>query len=294
MSANVEIIHPLSKRINNALVDYEFKNRLQYSAGHPQSINFLMIERCNSKCVMCGGDYYGTKSDKILTFENYKKLVANLNMNKVSNIVYGGAGDPLLSKYLPDIVEYTAENFRHISLRVITNAIALDDRLSRLLLKCNTYFTISVNATNPETYKKIHEVDCFDQVYANVKRLTDIRDEMGSSSTVELSAVITRRNIEELASFVNMTRDLNCIAIKLLYCRYYPAKLRFKESGDDDNKLLEKESLFFHQALAKKYMLEAKKRAEDYGIRLWTEPTFGSVVHPHPCYSPWKTIYIGF
>lgn len=285
---------PLAYKINNYITDREYKSKKIRSWGHPQSLNFLMIDRCNSSCVMCGGDYFGSKSDKLLTFDKYRAILKNLSMKKVGKVVFGGAGDPLLNKHLPEIVEYTAREHRHVRKRIITNAIALKEDLARVFLANDVDFTISINAATKETYRKIAQVDQFDNVYENVKRMSRLKQEMKSDSRLELSIVITRRNIEELPAFVDIAHDFGDLCIKVLYCRYYPQQLRFKKNDRKDNRLMEEESLFFHKELSNQCLKEAKERAKKHGIDFWSEPMFGVKVKAKQCYAPWKTIYIGF
>jgi len=38
--------------------------------SYPYQVHFLMIDKCNVKCIMCGGDYFKSKSGRMRGIRN--------------------------------------------------------------------------------------------------------------------------------------------------------------------------------------------------------------------------------
>ncbi len=60
----------------------------------PTQVHFLLIDKCNSKCIMCGGDYFRSQSGSRITIETFKQMCVNLRLERFQGIVLAGAGDP--------------------------------------------------------------------------------------------------------------------------------------------------------------------------------------------------------
>ncbi|MBI5787571.1 MAG: radical SAM protein [Candidatus Schekmanbacteria bacterium] len=285
---------PITYHLNKIIAGFEAKKRLPVVRSHPQNLTFLMIDKCNANCVMCGGDYLSSSSGRMITFEKYSRIVANLQMDKIEALSYGGAGDPLLNPHLGEIAQHVADNYQHIETGIITNAINLDEKNCCLILDKIGMVTISLNAAQSGTYYKIMQVDKFDKVCENIARLRDLKEERGSRCRIYLSIIISKRNTEELVPFVELAKKFGASGIFILYCRFYPEQIRQKHFDLPGNSLIQEESLFFHQELANKHLTKAGELAQKYGLDWHSEPLFGEKFIPRPCLYPWQSLYIGF
>ena len=259
----------------------------------PSSLNFMMIDKCNSRCVMCGHDYHSSGSREMLTLEKVKRLYGNLDMSQIVDINYGGGGEPFLNQDLGKIAVFTRRSCPAVQHTVITNAIKSDPEIYEQLLSSRTHFVISLNAGNRKTYKAIAGVDGFDGCLANIRKLVAIRSELRSSSDITLSIILMKRNIAELSDFIRLASDLGVNGIKALYVRIYPPEYRKK--GDGSTYIEPSDSLFFHQEESDRCVQDAVAIAKELGLLFKHEPLFScSSTTERACNEPWRSLFVNF
>ena len=176
-----------------------------YLDSYPYQVHFLMIDKCNVKCIMCGGDYFKSKSGRMITLEKFKTMAANLKLENARAIVLAGAGDPLLNRDLVRIIEFVRNTYPHINISVTTNGLALTPRLSALLQVNGVgQVNISINSATRVSYRRIMQVDGFDAVCRNARSFVGQRNRSGRPTTLQFSAAINRLNIEDLPRLVEL------------------------------------------------------------------------------------------
>jgi glycosyltransferase involved in cell wall biosynthesis/MoaA/NifB/PqqE/SkfB family radical SAM enzyme/predicted SAM-dependent methyltransferase len=283
----------IGSKISNAL------STISSSAGKtdsmPSQVHFLMNDRCNAKCIMCGGDYFRSKSGRTITLEKFKIMASNLRLQHFGSVVFAGAGDPLLNLELIPIIQFVRKTYPHLSISITTNGIALTEKISKLLVENNVNsINISINAATRKTYRRIMQVDCFDKVCANVRELVRIRDKAHQSMRVQLSSAINRLNIEEVPELVELGRDIGIDSINLMYCRFYPENIRNLNIEMTENSLNNNDSLFYHQELSDLMIEKSEILANNYRIGFTHEPLFRKNALPKPCTWHFNEIMIGF
>jgi GT2 family glycosyltransferase/MoaA/NifB/PqqE/SkfB family radical SAM enzyme/cytochrome c-type biogenesis protein CcmH/NrfG len=277
----------------------KLENNLQnnniYIDNFPTQVHFLMIDKCNAKCIMCGGNYFCGNSKKKITLDKFKKMASNLQLQLCRGIVLAGAGDPLLNMDLVPIIRFVREKYPHISISITTNGIALTDKLSESFLDNDiAIVNISINSSTRETYRRIMQVDCFDKVCKNVKNLVDMRNRRANRTKIQFSNAINKLNIEELPLLVELSSDLGVDSINIMYCRFYPEKIRHWNVAHEENRLHDKDSLFYHQQLSDKVVEKTEVLAKKYRINFLHEPLFKENVSPQPCIWPIMELMVGF
>ena len=60
----------------------------------PSSLNLMMIDVCNSGCIMCGYDYKACGSAESLTLDKMKSIYSHLDTSQLVEVIYGGGGEP--------------------------------------------------------------------------------------------------------------------------------------------------------------------------------------------------------
>ncbi|WP_172825495.1 glycosyltransferase [Geobacter sp. DSM 9736] len=263
--------------------------------NYPRNVHFLLNDKCNAKCVFCGGDYYRSKSGKAITLEKFKKMANNLHLENFATICLAGAGDPLLNPDFMPIVRYTNQNYPNVGITVTTNGIALTPELSAEIMSSGIFLVnVSINAATRATYHRLMQVDQFERVCANAAAFTAQREKSGARAALQLSCAISRINIEELPELVELANSLGVRHINLMYCRFYPKSLRHLNIESNEYLLKDEESLFFHQELSDRKVLEAKELAERYGISITHEPLFREKGTPRPCTWTTTELMVGF
>ena len=261
----------------------------------PKQIHFLMNDKCNAKCIMCGGDYYNSTSGKTITLEKFKIMAANLKLEHTQGIVLAGAGDPLLNKDLFSIIQYVRREYHHINISITTNGIALLNNISKQLLENNiASINISINSATRMTYRRIMQVDCFDKICKNIKTLVQMRNLMGKNIQIQFSSAINKLNIEELPLLVELGKDIGIDSINIMYCRFYPERIRHGNIDKQENRLNNNDSLFYYQELSDYMVEQAKAIAQKNNIRFSHEPLFKENASPRPCIWPNTEIMVGF
>ena len=263
--------------------------------SYPLGVHFLMIDKCNAKCIMCGGDYFRSKSGRVITFEKFKTMAANLKLENARSIILAGAGDPLLNRDLVQIIAFVRSTYPQISINITSNGLALTTRLSGLLLENGvSSVNISINSANRASYKRIMQIDGFDAVCRNARSFVEQKNRSSSPTGLQFSAAINRLNIEELPQLVELVKDIGGNSINLFYTRYYPERIRHLNIDDPADRLENDTSLFFHQKLSDEMVLKAKMLAWEYQINLAHEPLFGEQAPPSKCNWPMTQILVGF
>lgn len=261
----------------------------------PHQVHFLMNDKCNAKCIMCGGDYARSKSGKRITITKFKKMAANLKLGEIGKVCLAGAGDPLLNPDLIPIIQFINQEYPNVDISITTNGIGLTKTKAEALLKCKfSLINISMNAGTAETYKRVMQVDCFDKVCKNIENFTTMKNKMGKKTTVRLSSAISKLNIEELPTMVELGHTLAIDAINVMYCRFYPESIRNLNIEKQEYLLKDSDSLYYHQELSDEMVEKAKRLASQYGISLTHEPPFKQNANPRPCTWPNDEIMVGF
>lgn len=290
----------LPRRLVSRLRLWRAERNIQHAASSgelaipfaPSSLNLMMVDTCNSQCVMCGKDYRACGSGQYLSLPDMKAIYDHLDMRYLVDVIYGGGGEPYLNPDLGEIALDTRRNYPFVQHTVITNAIDLKEKTTGDLLEAGAHFLVSVNAATAHTYKDVAGVDGFDHLLANLRRL--VRQRGQGATQISLSMILLRRNIEELPAFVDLAADLGVDSVKVMYSRIYPQVYREKEGrgvviSQDD-------SLFFHQDLSDRTVAAAEEKARNRKIRFHRVPYFHErhETRTRDCTEPWRSLFINF
>ena len=193
--------------------------------SYPAQVHFLMIDKCNVKCIMCGGDYFRSKSGRRITLDKFQTMAANLKLENVRAVVLAGAGDPMLNQDLVPIVQFINRAYPQIAISITTNGLGLTESIARALIDCRvSQVNISINSASRSTYRRIMQIDGFDAVCRNARTFDDLRKQAGKPVSLQFSAAIHRLNIEEMPRLVELARETGADSINLFYTRFYPER----------------------------------------------------------------------
>jgi radical SAM protein with 4Fe4S-binding SPASM domain len=121
---------------------------------------------------------------------------------------YAADGESLLNPRFLDYVEETkAAGIGPVDLT--TNAMSLtDEKMRRLLLAPIDVIDVSLDAFSKETYEKIRIRGKFDVVVANLKRLVELRNTLGSPTKIMTSIIGQKESLPEVDQFVEFWGQL--------------------------------------------------------------------------------------
>ncbi len=260
----------------------------------PSSLNLLMIDKCNSECIMCGHDYKSCGTADALTMDKIKKIYSHLDLKQLVEVIYGGGGEPFLNPELVDIARYTRKKCPFIQHTVISNMIApCESSKLQHLLDARVHFLVSVNAATRDSFAAVAGIDAFAAVKKNIKKLVDLRKECGADVQISISLILMQQNVDDLDAFVRLAKDLGVDGVKVVYVRIYPEK--YRQKGDGTVQITPEHSMFFDQKKCDAAIEQAEKLAAQLGIYFDHQPLFKcSRKTDRYCMEPWRALYIGF
>ncbi|MBD3170748.1 MAG: radical SAM protein [candidate division Zixibacteria bacterium] len=132
----------------------------------PLLLHFYVTYRCNARCVFCDiPENCNVPASKELSFARAANIIKQAKELGVKFVDFTG-GEPLMYKYLPELLVYS----REIGLRtsVTTNCI-LYPRYAERLRKRVTYLHFSLDSMDRDEHDQIRGVKCYDKVMESIE-----------------------------------------------------------------------------------------------------------------------------
>lgn len=185
----------------------------------PERVLIDYATRCNLRCPMClvwGAEENQIESVKGLMDE--QKAEAMLaQLTEVKPLVQPNLyGEPLLIPNLMDKLKTIKSHGMTVALN--TNGLNMTDEIATQLIEVgvdSVFF--SIDAVNPETYKKIRGVDKMEKVEAAVLRMLALRGDK-TLPRIGVTMTISETNRAEEAAFVERwAHEVDCVRVGLVY-----------------------------------------------------------------------------
>ncbi|GAB4532088.1 MAG: radical SAM protein [Anaerolineae bacterium] len=183
-------------------------------------IQIEITSRCQMDCVFCA--HRGLKEQWVhgdLPWELYRDVIAP-ELHHFELVYLQGWGEPTLHPYLWDMLELA----RQAGCRTgfTTNGIRLTtDYAARLLDASVDILCISVAGASAETHEALRVGSRFEQLVTAIEAVTRLKAQNNSDRPwLELHFLMTRMNIHELPSFVELAAGLGvdeAVATNLTY-----------------------------------------------------------------------------
>ncbi len=131
--------------------------------GRPlRDLRISVTDRCNLRCTYCmprevfGPDHAFLPRSLILSYEEIARLTSIFVRLGTQKIRLTG-GEPLLRKDLPNLVAQLAQQHPSTDLALTTNGILLHQEAARLHQAGLRRITVSLDALNPETFRRMSD-----------------------------------------------------------------------------------------------------------------------------------------
>lgn len=167
---------------------------------------------CNLKCRMCFQKNRVFTSNPanmgVMKWEVFVKLMNQIGQDQLRSIVFASRGEPLINKNIHKMVEL-AKRKGVLDIKLNTNAVLLDERMSRNLLKSGLdQIVFSVDSAIPQHYKNIRGAD-FEVVSRNIKRFVDIKNSEFPDSKIKtrVSMVINDIYKDDMEQEVEVSKE---------------------------------------------------------------------------------------
>lgn len=203
-------------------MSHAYPDRRAGALPFPRKINFSLQEGvCNQRCPKCfvhGTNNHGEKKNAgTMPREMIVRLLEEAAPH--SSIVSPSFfSEPMVAKNFEFFIREAKKN--RLPVNLCTNGVLLDEAMSAFLLDMDVaLLSISIDASNRETFMKVRGVDKFDQVVGNVLRFLELR---GSANRprVTVSFGIEEANREEKQAFLDFwLKRVDCVKIYGVYDR---------------------------------------------------------------------------
>ena len=172
----------------------------------PPIVIVAVTNVCDMACIHCAHPVIKRDPGYRATFmrpEVHTRIVEETKAyrDKLWVFRYAADGESLLNPHFLDMVdEAKAAGIGPIDLT--TNAMSLtEEKMRRLLNAPIDVIDVSLDANSRETYEKIRIRGKFDVVTANLRRLIEMRDELGSPTKIMTSIIRQKESEEEVEAF---------------------------------------------------------------------------------------------
>ncbi len=191
--------HKLLYHMDRVYSHYRDGNRI-----YPLHIDIGATKLCNAKCLYCYGLFQKMTSD-IIPKDILINLFADAPGLGIKSITVTGDGEPTLNPAIYKAV--VAGKLRGLDIGFATNGIALDEAQLNILLKSCTWLRFNLSAVSTDSYKKVHGVNQWERVQANIIRAVQLKKKLNLSCTIGLQMVLIPQCIDQVIPEANFALD---------------------------------------------------------------------------------------
>lgn len=259
--------------------------------NYPIHLQLESTDACNLNCTTCSRDVIVRKAS-MLKNELWKKIIDEM---KPTNINVSGIGEPFLHPHIYEIIEYAKRSGSAVN--CATNFTRLRDNHRRLVECGIDQCKVSIDATDPETFRLIRGEDSWGEIVDNIKKINEWKNKLGRKTpSIRFNFALQRFNYLQTVELVELARELSVDGIYYQFLSYVDMEDRKSMLTGD----MSKEKLL-------ELVSEADCRAKEYGIQtnldLWHRDfeLFWNRMQPideyqpckKSCYMPWISTWLG-
>ena len=178
------------------------KNRYQMTKTLPSVFGFEMTTKCNSQCPMCARREIKNIPQYDMEFQILEKVIMEVKDLYQGSTLFNltGLSEPTLYPKLVDAVALIKNHMPQAKVKIITNAIDLNENLSARLIKAGLdQIMISLNGVNKVDYLKLNGVDEYENVLSNIESLIRNRANANTARPIlNINLKIHEGNIEAI------------------------------------------------------------------------------------------------
>jgi MoaA/NifB/PqqE/SkfB family radical SAM enzyme len=248
-------------RDNKERIEAEIDAGVCHVASVPYDIQFSPEHRCNLRCVMCWSTVARNHGitplmDQKLpenTLDRFKKLEPYIPY--FQSLALNGSGEPLLSPALPDILDILARQ-KSPAVTFTSHLQLLDRKRAEMIVTSGvTNVTVSVDAACKETFERIRTPSKWEKLLRALDLLNEVKRDLRSETPQICFAMnCMRQNIEELPDLIDFAHRHGGAWVLATNTIIYDEAMR-------------DQALVDHPELTRRMVVEATRRAAQYGIR---------------------------
>ena len=176
-------------------------------AEFPPIVIVAVTNVCDMACIHCAHPVIKREPGYRASFmspETHTRIVEQTRpwRDRLWVFRYAADGESLLNPHFLDMVE-EAKAAGIGPLDLTTNAMSLDDEKMRRLLRAPVdVIDVSLDAFTKQTYERIRKRGKFDVVTANLRRLVELRNALGSPTRIMTSIIRQKDSEAEVEAFL--------------------------------------------------------------------------------------------
>jgi hypothetical protein len=171
----------------------------------PLRVSVETTNHCNLRCAYCPREDSG-RGFGYMTPALFERLVTQC-VGKRAAFAPQGFGEPFLDpEFVPRLRRMGELGLQYVD--VVTNATLMDEAASRALIDAKVWLvTIDVDGADKAVFERHRQNAVYERVVANVQRLFELRDELGSEVPhIALSAVQMADVVPSMDAFARLWR----------------------------------------------------------------------------------------
>lgn len=175
-----------------------------------KKVLFLDItSKCNLRCKHCYNNRYFESKEDSFDYTEFLEIIKNYKLERIHIL----GGEPLLSPYLFDIVEYA--NLKNITVSINTNGTYLDETMFRRLsaYKNIDQITVSLDGGVAADNDIIRGKGTYEKVVGNLLKCKTVKTHV----QINLACVITDNNIDNIIRFKDLDVQYKCLMLSIMF-----------------------------------------------------------------------------
>jgi MoaA/NifB/PqqE/SkfB family radical SAM enzyme len=208
------IDHSMRTRSESAVLEGRVRESLRTRRG--LTLRLDLINKCNLRCIMChfSDDAIFRRPTKQLTTEEFKTLFDEIGPY-VSDAILSCGDEPLLSKFLGEILSYLAEKHPNVAIEFCTNAMLMRAPIRKVMIETRVARVLfSIDAVSKKLLESIRVGCRYEQVLGNIMALRDLKAQMQVPYPSFLfNFVLMERNVQEAPAFLKMAKALGATSV---------------------------------------------------------------------------------
>jgi MoaA/NifB/PqqE/SkfB family radical SAM enzyme len=204
---------------NGRLRDAEAAEGALSVRSRPSRIDLSVTERCNLSCLHCitlAPERTREGTARTLSPWLLDRLRDAFDTAAYVGFVHGG--EPLAAPILFDVLGAVraARGDSPTVIHLLTNGILLTERTAARLIEAGvSSISVSLDGASAATNDAIRAGGRFDQITANVRRVTSLRRSLAADLRIGVSSVLMQQNAGEIERLVELCADLGVDWLKL-------------------------------------------------------------------------------
>ncbi len=161
-----------------------------------------LTDSCNLDCAICYRHQW-VEEPRDMTKSLWENVMGQLStMNSIETIVLGGMGEPLVSPYFNQTVEF----LKNKQIWVTSNATLFKEKLNREVLKGIHLFVVSIDGMEEQMVQGRGVV--FDELLSNIDFLNHLKNENNlDTPQLDIQFVASEKNIQDIFPLMDVLAE---------------------------------------------------------------------------------------